>query len=348
VERAGRTTGYKTGRKVTLVVPVDPVLPEEEACRPDIQIVTEPKGKKGTNMDNTGRDTAAAVETRRSRATLATRTAPVTVRSEARMVAGLPTTQDNSGVLRELNIDDLSLRRGVAVETKNGRYRSDLTSLVLMPDCVLRTNPQQNFAFVLPRVSEEVADGGLIVNEATFGAGTDPDQTQLSAGGLRLRDTPNAGGSSVWSEVMSFEVLRELFGATLERTETEIEYQFFLGGGNSKITDYSVKMFDQVIGVSVTRALRFRAVFELEDAMHLLSKKLDGVNKSTEGVITPHAWSRQILHIWAESPYIADVLTEAYERIDAELRASTMVIVTVSRGGAEWLYRTPRVPRSSL
>ena len=32
---------------------------------------------------------------------------------------------------------------------------------------------------------------------------------------MRLRDTPNAGGSSVWSEICSFEVLRTLFGATL-------------------------------------------------------------------------------------------------------------------------------------
>lgn len=249
---------------------------------------------------------------------------------------------------------DLSgVRATTLTKRLTGKYREKLGCITLMPDFVLRTDPRQNYAFVMPRMNDEEAGGGIIVNEATFPDTLRAQDCHLSEGGERLRDTPNAGGSSVWSEVMSFEVLRELFGATLERTETEIGYQWFLGGGNSKITDYSTRMFDQTIGVSVTRALRYGAVFELEDAVHLLTKKLDGVNQSTDGVIDPHKWTRQFLHIWAESPYIADVLTAAYKKIDNDLRANTVVMVTVSRGGGEWLYRTPRVynttaPRASL
>lgn len=74
------------------------------------------------------------------------------------------------------------------------------------------------------------------------------DQVGLTEGGRRIRDLPNAGGNSVASEVMSYEVLRASYGAELLKTEMELEY-FPMGGS---ITDYSVLLYDLHIGVSGT------------------------------------------------------------------------------------------------
>ena len=45
----------------------------------------------------------------------------------------------------------------------------------------------------------------------------------------------------------------------------------------SKKTDYSVMLYGRPIGVSVTRAMKFKGVFTEEDARVLLYKKLFGI-----------------------------------------------------------------------
>eukprot|EP00013_Stygamoeba_regulata_P002841 CAMPEP_0177628552 /NCGR_PEP_ID=MMETSP0447-20121125/192_1 /TAXON_ID=0 /ORGANISM="Stygamoeba regulata, Strain BSH-02190019" /LENGTH=333 /DNA_ID=CAMNT_0019129807 /DNA_START=50 /DNA_END=1052 /DNA_ORIENTATION=+ len=148
---------------------------------------------------------------------------------------------------------------------------------------------------------------------------------RLSVCGERILHTPNAGGSSVWSEVFSIEVLRCLLGAKLERTEMEIQY-----GWRSRITDYSAMFQGSVMGVSVTRAMKYKGVFTAEDAEYLLTKKLRGVLESTHSVITAHAWKRQILHMWTEKAYMVDVIQETYQRLPPELRADTLVVLTLA------------------
>jgi len=75
----------------------------------------------------------------------------------------------------------------------------------------------------------------------------------MSKEARKLLLSPNAGGSSEWSEAVSFELLRVLLGVDLLHTEMELEYT-----PGSKITDYSIRLFGQtIIGVSVTRALKF-------------------------------------------------------------------------------------------
>lgn len=159
-----------------------------------------------------------------------------------------------------------------------------------------------------------------------------PDRINLSTGGKRILNTPNAGGNSVWSEVMSFEVIHSLTGANLEKTEMEIEY-FPCGG---KITDYSINIQGKVFGISVTRALKFRGEFTIEDGIALLTKKLSGVNDSTRLVLDSHRWTKQILHIIAQFDYIANVLILAYDHLSDELKSNTVILITISN--ADWLY----------
>jgi len=154
----------------------------------------------------------------------------------------------------------------------------------------------------------------------------------LSHSGARMLNTPNAGGSSIWSEVLSFEMFRGLYGSQLVRSEMEILY-----GCHSKITDFSVLLFGRHIGVSVTRAMKFKGIFTEEDGIQLLRKKLNGIIRSTAGVIREHRWEKQILHMWAERDYIEDVIQRAYMEVEAEYKANTLVFVTIARD-VQYLY----------
>ncbi|PRP81677.1 hypothetical protein PROFUN_01184 [Planoprotostelium fungivorum] len=157
---------------------------------------------------------------------------------------------------------------------------------------------------------------------------------QLSDGGHRILTVPNAGGNSVWSEVLSFEVLTGLYGLRLQRTEMELQYMWH----GCKITDYSVSIScgnntSISLGVSVTRAMKFRGTFTREDAESLLVKKLGGVNSSTRHVLQSNGWNKQILHIWAQHKYIAVELMEAYEELSEEIKSNTLIVISVSDSG---------------
>lgn len=154
-------------------------------------------------------------------------------------------------------------------------------------------------------------------------------------GAQKIFRLPNAGGNSVNSEALSLELLNSLYGATLEATEMELRY-FPLG---SKITDYSVKVQNQLLGVSVTRAMKFgNSNFSKGDAKRLLEKKLYGVNASTKAVLRKYRWKKQILHVFAEHKYIANILEDVYNNeIEEELKNNTIVIVTICEN-ADWIF----------
>lgn len=158
---------------------------------------------------------------------------------------------------------------------------------------------------------------------------------RLSEGALKIMNTPNAGGNSVRSEVLSYEVLRRCFGAELLKTEMEIEY-FPYG---SKKTDYAIQLFGQVVGVSVTRAMHYKGPqnFTQENARALLAKKLDGIIWSTQNLSSKERFSRQILHVWAEAPCVAEAVGKEYRRLKSCLRKNTVVLVTVIED-ARWLF----------
>jgi hypothetical protein len=54
-----------------------------------------------------------------------------------------------------------------------------------------------------------------------------------------------------------------------------MEVSYFPQGGS--ITDYVCEIFDTKVGVSVTRAMKYRGDFTEEDAFNLLTKKLKGI-----------------------------------------------------------------------
>jgi len=175
---------------------------------------------------------------------------------------------------------------------------------------------------------------GLIVD--AFEPRVARDKITLNGGSVRIMTVPNAGGSSVYSEAVSFEILSSCFcNVKLEKTEMELEYM-----AGSKITDYSIRIKDHIFGVSVTRAMKYgEGTFSTEDAKRLLDKKLHGIIASTHGVIKQHRWKKQILHIWAQEPYIAKVLMDTYEKhVSDELKSNTLVYITVTNRNAQWIF----------
>ncbi|XP_072049477.1 uncharacterized protein [Amphiura filiformis] len=185
----------------------------------------------------------------------------------------------------------------------------------------------ENFAvklfsdFKFQRFVENFNERGLIYCQfETFRHFNDMN---LSLLGQKLLDSPNAGGNSVESEVLSYELLHRCYGARLAKTEMEVVY--FPEGGS--ITDYTCEMFGTLLGVSVTRAMKYKGDFTLEDADKLLNKKLNGIVNSTQNTL--EKWSKQILHVWATSHHVANMVTQAYRHLPTDIQSNTVVFITV-------------------
>lgn len=170
--------------------------------------------------------------------------------------------------------------------------------------------------------------------------GDDPfdeeDADQLTDGGFEVYTDPNAGGSSIVSETFAFEVLARCEGATLVATELEVAYD----PEDSAKTDLVVAFDDRVIGVSVTRAVTFPREAELgvDEAARRMTGKLEGILESTANAVGDVTWDRQILHVIAWGPEHADDVSEAWDGIDAAVRADTILMLTTSNGQDAPLY----------
>jgi hypothetical protein len=183
-------------------------------------------------------------------------------------------------------------------------------------------------------------------NDLTFVAGESYDRPSLSPDAQRMFDTPNAGGTSTESEIMSFEVLRACDGAKLLKTETEIGY-IDDDAGAQTITDILVEIAGQKVGVSVTRAYKpSNMTFSDADVKALLEKKLEGVLRSSARVAPQDRWVKQILHVFAATNAQADAVSRMLPTIDATIRGDTIVLLTKTKGGG-FVYCNPDPPLGS-
>ncbi|EFC44473.1 predicted protein [Naegleria gruberi] len=157
-----------------------------------------------------------------------------------------------------------------------------------------------------------------------------------SQGAQRISQEENAGGNSVFSESLSFEIVKRLFSAELLKTEMEIGYC-----AGSKKTDYSVRIGQKKYGVSVTRAFNFLSYKsqsgpEVNTTMSpkvlrmLLNKKLSGIISSTENVYEEDGWEKQFLHCFVPSMEIANSLKSEYRKMKSQFKSNTILLVTVA------------------
>ncbi|MCE9575012.1 MAG: hypothetical protein K8W52_17815, partial [Deltaproteobacteria bacterium] len=164
----------------------------------------------------------------------------------------------------------------------------------------------------------------------------DPDDRPLlTPGGLHLAETPNAGGSSGFSEIFAYEELARCELATFLKTETEIVYDTA-----GKITDLEVEIDGHKIGVSVTRAVAFPFgdPYTLTTASALLTKKLGDIQLSTANVSAADKWDKQILAVLAWDDQAADTIEQAWTALDPSVKADTIVIVTSTAGDDLFIY----------
>jgi hypothetical protein len=162
------------------------------------------------------------------------------------------------------------------------------------------------------------------------------DYDLLTEGGQEVHDDGNLGGSSLFSEIIAFEVLARCDGAVLLATESEIAYTDVMG----KKTDLLVEVDDLVVGVSVTRAVSFpfEDPYPVAEAQALLEDKLADILESTANVAPKHAWVKQILHVIAYADLHADSMFEAYAMLPEALTVDTILVVTVTHGEDAFVY----------
>ncbi|MFO0745583.1 MAG: hypothetical protein U1F43_07910 [Myxococcota bacterium] len=190
-------------------------------------------------------------------------------------------------------------------------------------------------------LDSELTDPGpsFFVNHLDFAdngwdAATELDQ--LTAGGQEMWADGNAGGSSVESEIFAFEVLDRCELATLVKSETEVVYD----PPSSKKTDILVSIDGLKVGVSVTRAVKFPfdAPYTVDDAKTILTKKLSDILVSSANVVPADKWVKQILHVLAyDGAHVASLET-AWNALADDIRADTIVIVTVTDGDDAVIY----------
>ena len=158
----------------------------------------------------------------------------------------------------------------------------------------------------------------------------------LSAGGLEVYESGNLGGSSLHSEVLSFEVLNRCEDAGLIKTEGQIGY---LDDGGKK-ADLLLEIDDQLVGVSVTRAYHYPPdePYTVEEGLSLLDDKLGDVLLSTANVDPTDAWSRSMLHVIAYDAVAADAIEVAHAQLSPDVRDSTLLVITTTDGRDEIVY----------
>jgi hypothetical protein len=159
-------------------------------------------------------------------------------------------------------------------------------------------------------------------------------KVSFGAGAHMILGEPNAGGSSEKSEALSIEFFERVWGAKLEYTEMGISYKYDV----SKKTDYAMRLYSSLFGVSVTRAMNFSDQFSFDDALNLLTKKLRGVRLSTRDTLVK--WKKQILHIFVARAENLPLLEAAFTQLcqtQKRLVSNTIVMVTHATD-APWVF----------
>ena len=165
------------------------------------------------------------------------------------------------------------------------------------------------------------------------------DDHPWSDDALRMLNLPNAGGSSLLSEVLSCEMLYRCLGARLAKTEMEIRYFF----AYQPMTDYTISLPGLAsgyhVGVSVTRAFAYKGAYRRSECRKLLKKKLSGITASTRNVMDERLF-KQILHVWVPNGKVARTVQATYRTLSTELTRNSVVVISVVN--AAWVFNNRR------
>lgn len=167
------------------------------------------------------------------------------------------------------------------------------------------------------------------------------DASRLGAGAQTILSEGTAGGSSGYSEAFAFEVLERCEGASLVASETMIRYSVPTPGA---IADILVAIDGVRVGVSVTRAVTVTGMcmradtYALATATELLTRKVSDLHEAATLVAPEHAWTKNMVFVYADTTAHAMTMMTAWAGLDAALRADTIVYVSVSEAMDAFIY----------
>lgn len=183
----------------------------------------------------------------------------------------------------------------------------------------------------VPKATTAVSDFSMLIDSYEY----DKNEINLSYDARRSATIENAGGKSVVSEMLSIEYFRRVFNSNNTLLEMEIEYW-----AKYKMVDYITTIQtlegEERVGVSVTRAMGFPTPedFETSDAERLINKKLYGLIVARNAVQRKQRFFRSVLHVWCQTRRIAEMVSEAYERIEnkdygMEIQGTVSILLTI-------------------
>lgn len=180
-----------------------------------------------------------------------------------------------------------------------------------------------------------------IENTSTFPEGFHGTEgPRLSTGAQTILAEGTAGGSSGYSEAFAFEVLHRCEGAELVASETMILYTPMPGS----IADMLVEIDGVRVGVSVTRAVTVTGMcmradtYTLAAASTLLTRKVQDIHEARTFALPVHAWTKDMVFVFADTAEHARVMREAWDMLDASVRADTILYVSVSEDMDAFVY----------
>jgi hypothetical protein len=140
-----------------------------------------------------------------------------------------------------------------------------------------------------------------------------PSYQELFKDAKRSIMIENAGGKSEISELYSIDYFARLYKATDFIFEEEVQYWI-----RHRMVDFICTIDGLRIGVSVARAMGYPNPdnFNEESASRLLYKKLYGLIIARNAVIKSQSFYKSILHIWCQNQRIAQLLQEAFSKLD--------------------------------
>lgn len=122
----------------------------------------------------------------------------------------------------------------------------------------------------------------------------------------------NSGGASIYSEALSIHYMYERFGAANFLSEEELDYWI-----DYKKIDFKSTICEQEVGTQVSRAMGYpnASYFNKYSASNLMGKKMESLVIAKKSISEEHKFTRSILHIWCQTPKIAQLLTKAHRLI---------------------------------
>jgi len=245
----------------------------------------------------------------------------------------------------------LSSSSSVSARTRKRRVACAITSASCSdrapPGVLSPVVPGEDMTILNPNVHSRAISAVLLdnsrpvlVNQRAANVSLTPGDMRWSPGAQKILSVENAGGDSILSEALSFEIFSRAFGCSL--LETEMEVHYFPRG--SSIIDYTavVEEDDIIVGVSVTRCMDApHRAMDADGALRLIRKKMRGLLSAEANISKLFAWDRSVLHVLCDTEANADLITAAYAELDAEEKDNVVVVISTV-DGAPWAFESTR------